>query len=181
MRVSLIAAVAANGVIGDGGELPWHYPQDLQHFKRVTTGSPVIMGRVTFEGICDNLGSPLPDRTSIVLTSSPNDLSYPQTASDNGISGFTDVTEVHTATSVDEALSIAHVDYSDVVYVAGGESVYQQFLPVADELLLTEIHDEYDGDVTFPSVQWDDWVEVDRSEKDELSFVTYHRASSNST
>lgn len=173
MEIALIAAVAENGVIGKNGKMPWHYPEDLQHFRELTLGSPVIMGRVTFESIVEKLGGPLTDRVTIVLTRNPDDV---QTDfEDDDSTPMDDITTVHTASSVDEALAIAHTEYADEVYVAGGATVYEQYLHVADRIEMTEIHDTYDGDAEFP--EWDrrNWVEVNRDDRDELSFVTYER------
>lgn len=158
MRLSIVAAVSANGVIGREGEMPWHYPEDLEHFKQTTLGHPVIMGRRTFESIRDRLGSPLPDRTNVVLTSSPDELP-------DGVVGVS---------SVEEAISAARAR-NDVAYVIGGETVYRQFLSRADELILTELDAEYEGDTVFPNWNSEDWAEVERDERDDLAFVTYRR------
>ncbi|GAA0195841.1 dihydrofolate reductase [Halobaculum roseum] len=163
IRVSLIAAVAANGVIGAEGGMPWHFPADMRHFKETTTGHPVIMGRRTYESIASDIGGPLPDRTNVVLSRSDPDL--PE--------------EVIVTGSVEEALAAARADAAergvDTVYVAGGGAVYGQFLPLADELVLTEIHDSHEGDTEFPEFDRGEWVEVDREEHDAFDFVVYER------
>ncbi|MGB9986863.1 dihydrofolate reductase [Salarchaeum japonicum] len=161
MKLSIVAAVAANGVIGREGGMPWHYPEDLQHFKQTTTGHPVIMGRRTFESIRDRLGGPLPDRTNIVLTSTPDSLP-------DGVVGVG---------SVDEAVSAARAR-DDEAYVVGGETVYRQFLPDADELVLTELSEEYEGDTHFPDWSHENWTEVERDDREEFAFVTYRRRAS---
>lgn len=160
MEVVIIAAVADNGVIGADGEIPWYLPEDLRRFKRLTTGNPVLMGRRTYESILADLGEPLPDRTSIVLTS--QDLDTPP--------------GVRTARSLEEALELARAIGDDVVFVAGGASVYEQLLPRADRLELTEVHDAYEGDTRFP--EWDpsEWRELSRESHDSFDFVTYERA-----
>lgn len=175
MEIALIAALAENRVIGKDGEMPWHFPEDLQHFKAHTMGSPVIMGRVTYESIIEAVGGPLPDRMTIVLTRSPEKVDT-STPSGDGLDAIS-ATTVHTAGSVEEALALAYTEEAETAYVAGGGSVYEQFLPVADELVLTEIHTVYEGDTKFP--EWDDnnWKEVDRDDHEELSFVTYRRKS----
>lgn len=127
-RISLIAALDNNGVIGDGGDIPWRLPADLKYFKRVTMGKPLIMGRKTYESI----GQPLPGRKNIVLTRQRD---YDATG----------CTIVH---SVEEALAAA--GNAEEVMVAGGGSVYRQFLPRADRLYLTFVDTEADGDTTFP-------------------------------
>lgn len=165
MNVVLIAAVAENMVIGKDGDIPWHYPEDFKHFKETTTGHPVIMGRTTYEGIVAGLGGPLPDRTNIVLSFEELD----------GLSD--DVVNVH---SIEEALDAAEATGADTVYVAGGGSVYEQFLDQgrADRLLITWIPEEPDGDTYFP--EWDDvqWEQIDEKTIGDngLRVVTYeHR------
>ena len=163
MRVVLVAAVAENGVIGVDGEMPWHYPEDLRRFEELTTGHPVIMGRRTYESIADRLGGPLPDRTNIVL-SRREDLDLPEGA-------------VH-AESVETALDPAAEaldPFQEAVYVAGGATVYEQFLDRADELRITEIPEAPEGDAHFPAIG-EAWTEVDRETHGDLAFVTYRRA-----
>ncbi|WP_424000324.1 dihydrofolate reductase [Haloarcula salina] len=159
MKLSLIAAVAANGVIGADGDVPWHYPDDLRHFRQTTTGHPVIMGRRTFESIQRDLGGPLPERLNIVLTTAPHRLPERVTA----------------VTSTTAALSEARDTGTSTMYVIGGATVYEQFLPQADELLLTEIAAAYDGDTVFPTVDWTCWTESERTAHDEFDIVRYAR------
>lgn len=159
MRVALVAAVAENGVIGADGGMPWHYPEDLRHFKETTTGHPVIMGRRTYESIAERIDGPLPDRTNVVLSS--RDLDLPDGAV--------------RAADLDEALVLAEETGSDVAYVVGGATVYEQFLDRADQLVLTEIHETPDGDTYFPDWDRDSWTEVDRDDRETLSFVIYER------
>jgi dihydrofolate reductase len=159
LTVVLIAAVAENGVLGRGGTMPWHYPEDLRQFQETTMGHPVVLGRRTFESILDRLDEPLPGRTNLVLTT--RDLDFPAGAMAVG--------------SVEEALAAAS-ERSEVVYVAGGASVYRQLLPLADRLVITEIHECYEGDARFPEYDRSEWVERDRDDREELSFVEYERA-----
>lgn len=162
MEVVIVAAVAANGVIGAGGDLPWHYSEDLRHFKETTMGHPVVVGRRTYESIVDRLGGPLPGRTNVVLSN--RELDLPE-----GAVG---------ASSVESALAAARAaEGGETTFVAGGASVYEQFLPHAGRMVLTELDDAYDGDVFFPEWDEDEWVEVDRDERDELAFVEYERRS----
>jgi dihydrofolate reductase len=163
MRLALIAAVAENGVIGVDGEMPWHYPEDLRRFKKTTMGHPVVMGRRTYEAIADRLDGPLPGRTSVVL-SRREDLDLPEGA-------------VH-AESVEAALDAAAEALDpdqEAVYVAGGATVYEQFLDRADELRITEIPEAPEGDAHFPAIG-EAWTEVDRETHGDLAFVTYRRA-----
>ena len=167
MDVVLIAAVADNGVIGSDGDMPWHYPEDLKRFKRTTIGHPVIMGRKTYESIAARLDGPLPDRVNIVLTSDPSKLPEHEAV----------VPVTSTEQAIEEArVAIAGTDPADdVVFVVGGGTVYEQFLPQASRLALTEIHAEPDGDTRFPDVDPDVWRETEREGHGEFDFVTYER------
>ncbi|SNZ04703.1 dihydrofolate reductase [Natronoarchaeum philippinense] len=164
MELVVIAAVAENGVIGVDGEMPWHIPEDLAHFKRATTEHPVIMGRVTYESIIDDLGGPLPDRPNIVLSRS-------------GVDAPEGVAVVESAEAALDAaaerIEAADSASDEPVFVIGGATVYEQFLPDADRLLLTEIRERYDGDTYFPD--WDRrlWTELARDERDGFAFVEY--------
>ena len=158
--VVLVAAVAENGVIGAEGGMPWHYPADLAHFKELTTGHPVVMGRTTYESIVTRIGGPLPGRTNVVL--STRDLDLPEGAV--------------RADSVEEAVSTAAgLAEDDIVYVIGGASVYEQFLPLADGMVITEIPESPTGDTHFPAWAADEWAEVTRETDGDLAFVTYER------
>ena len=138
-RVALIAAVAANGTIGQGDRMPWHLPEDLRRFKALTLGHPVIMGRRTWESI----GRALPGRDNIVVTRSER-FAAPG---------------CRIAHSLDDALAAA--GGADAVFVIGGAELFRASLPVAERLLLTEIRREYPGDTFFP--------EFDRAEFREAS------------
>jgi dihydrofolate reductase len=167
MELVIVAAVAENGVIGVDGGMPWHYPDDLKHFRETTTGHPVVMGRRTFESIADRLGEPLPDRTSVVLTTrDPEELS---------LDSAPERDDVLVVDSVEAAIDAAEATGADVAYVIGGASVYEQFLPRADRLLITEIAETYQGDTYFPEFEESEWIEVDRDGRAELAFVTYER------
>lgn len=137
-EIVLIAALAeGNRVIGRDGDLPWHLPEDLRRFKRLTTGHAVLMGRKTFASVADRLGGPLPDRRNVVLTTRGE---LPPPAGDHP--------DVEAHASVEEALE-ALAD-EETVFVAGGESVYRQLLPEADRLELTLVEGEPEGDAFFP-------------------------------
>jgi dihydrofolate reductase len=161
--IALIAAVAANGVIGRDTAMPWHFAEDLQRFKRTTMGHPVILGRRTYETVVDGLGEPFPGRTSVVLTS--QQLELPANA----------VVANSVAAAIDLAAEDARDRGVDTVYVAGGGRVYEQFLPQATRLVLTEIHEAYEGDTRFPERNTEEWTEVDREERAAFDFVTYER------
>lgn len=128
--ISIIVATAEGGVIGKDGGLPWHLPADLAHFKKITTGHPIIMGRKTHESI----GRPLPGRTNIVISRSP---SYRA----EGCS---------TATSLDEAIKIAaSSEGGQESFIIGGASVYEEALTLADKIYLTRVDARIDGDRFF--------------------------------
>jgi len=130
-RVYLVAAVANNGVIGARGKLPWHLPEDLQHFKKLTLGRPILMGRRTWE----SLGRPLPGRENIVISRKP---------------GFA-APGASVAASVEGALALCTGE--PVAFVIGGAEIYAAAMPLADGLVLTEIDQDYQGDTRFPD--WD--------------------------
>ncbi len=159
----IIAAVAEdNRVIGQDRDLPWHIPEDLQHFKELTTGHPLLMGRRTFESIVHQFGGPLPNRRMVVLTEQGLPEDYPS---------------VETYASIDAAMdALAGVD---TVFVGGGEAIYRQFLPKADRLELTLVEGAYEGDTYFPRYEHligDVFVEASADERDGFRFVTYERA-----
>lgn len=153
-RLTLIAALGRNRVIGKDGTMPWHLPEDLNHFKALTMGHPMVMGRKTF----DSIGRPLPGRRSIVIT---RDREWR-------------VPGVEVAHSFDEALDLAGP--ADRVFVIGGGEVYAVALPFADHLELTEVDAEPEGDTWFP--EWDpaQWREVARDQRDGYAFVSLERA-----
>ena len=179
--IALVAAVAANGVIGADGGMPWHYPADLAHFRETTMGYPVILGRRTYESIANRLGGPLPGRTNIVLTRSefePEAGESEGEGEDESKSEGEDENATATVVvvgSVDEAVDAAAATGAGTVYVAGGASIYEQFLPRADRLVITEVPESPDGDTYFPEWDREAWREVAREERDELAFVTYER------
>ena len=178
MDIAVVAAVAANGIIGADGDLPWHYPRDLERFKRTTMGHPIIMGRRTFEGIVDRAGGPLPGRTSVVLTTRGLD---PAVVDVDWVDADPDRADIDpdggvvAVDSVAAAVAAAAATGTNVAYVVGGASVYEQFLPRADRLLLTEIEETYEGDTRFPEFEEAAWTETARERDGDLSFVTYER------
>jgi dihydrofolate reductase len=134
--ISIIVAVAENGEIGGSGGLLWHISEDLQMFKRVTSGHPVVMGRKTFE----SLGRPLPGRTNVVITRNP----------DFRADGITVVY------SLDEALAMFPA--SEEVFVIGGGEIYRQAMPIADRLYLTRVSADYEGNTYFPEWNPAEWT-----------------------
>ena len=161
MKISLIVAMDENRVIGLDNQMPWHLPADLKHFKSVTMGKPIVMGRKTFESI----GRPLPGRENVVLTRS-------QDYQPEG------VTVCH---SKDELLSRLQ-SYEEVMIIGGG-NIYQQFLQEAETLYLTQIHASFNGDTFFPDyTAVSNWVvnareDYERDEKNthDYSFLELSR------
>jgi len=133
--ISLVVAVADNGVIGSVGDLPWRLPDDLKHFKALTVGHTIVMGRRTFESI----GKPLPDRRSIVVT---RQLNY-------------EVEGADVVSSVDAAIESARGESE--LFIIGGRSIYETALPRTDRIHLTRVHGKPAGDVYFPNFNLSQW------------------------
>jgi dihydrofolate reductase len=140
MHLSAICAMSENRVIGRQNQLPWRLPADLKHFKKITTGHPIILGRKTYESI----GRALPDRCNVVITRDA-DFQAP---------GCVVVNSIETA--------LLAVDYSEQAFVIGGALLYQQLLPKVQRLYLTEIHHFFDGDAYFPELDMSEWREIER-------------------
>lgn len=140
--ITLIAAMDKNRGIGIDNKLPWQIPEDLQHFKKTTSGKAVLMGRKTFSSI----GRPLPNRHNMVLTRNPS-------------WGHATVTHL---SSVEDALKYAQTFPIPELFVIGGEEIYRQFLPHAQNMILTEIDSEFNCDAFFPEFDRNLWSEVDR-------------------
>lgn len=162
-EIVLIAAVSRNGVIGRDNALPWHLPEDLAHFKRTTLGAPVVMGRRTWDSLPPRF-RPLPGRRNVVLT---HDAAWHATGAER-------------AGSLDEALALL-ADQAKV-FVIGGAALYAQALPRADELVLTEIDADFDGDARFPPWERTAFTELARESHAAdgrtpfgYAFVTYRR------
>ncbi len=166
MDIIIVAAVAENGIIGRGNALPWRLKSDMAHFRALTMGKPVVLGRKTFASI----GKPLAGRTTIVI-------SRDQKFSAPGIV---------VAPNFDAALTSARGDAlrrnADAIIVAGGAAIYAQTLPLATRLVITEIRKRVDGDVRFPAIDAKLWRETARSEhkpgahdEADFAFVTYQR------
>ncbi len=159
MDLTIVAAIAKNNVIGRDGKLPWNYPEDMKHFKEITSGHVVIMGRNTYDSLPIRL-RPLPNRTNIVLSHSmvlePN---------------------VAVVDSLERAIESASRERSEEqeAYIIGGLSLYTQALPLARRMELTHLSLEFEGDTYFPEVNWNDWKEVKRDVRTDLSFISYER------
>jgi dihydrofolate reductase len=165
-KIVLLAAIAEDGVIGRGNALPWRLKSDMQHFRAVTMGKPVVMGRKTYLSI----GMPLAGRTTIVVSRD---------------AGFA-APGVVVAQTIDAALAAARGDAlrrnTDTIVVAGGADIYSQVMPVATRLAITEVHKRVDGDAVFPAIDPAIWRETAREaqkpgaeDESPFTFVTYER------
>jgi dihydrofolate reductase len=157
-RVYLVAAVAANGIIGRDGKLPWHIPEELKHFKRVTLGHPVIMGRRTWE----SLKGPLRERENIVVTRTP---------------GY-EAPGASVASSLEGALALCLGE--PVAFVIGGTRLFEESMPIAAGMVITEIQRDYEGDTRFPAWDRSQWKESQRethtaADGTRFDFVLYER------
>lgn len=156
MKLTFVAALAENRVIGSRNDLPWHIPEDLKHFRQVTQGKPCLMGKNTFDSIMNRLGKPLPGRKNIVI-SRQADYSPPA-----GVLKFDS-----------PAAALKALQDEPEVMVIGGGQIYAQLIDQADKLLLTEVHRVIDGDVFFPEFDKAQWQKVSEEPHDGFSFVEY--------
>ncbi len=152
--IILIAAMADNNVIGRDGDLPWHLPEDMQHFKDATTGNTVVMGRKTYESI----GRPLPDRDNIVVSTQELEI------------------EPKVCHSIDDALDTAE-DMRGDTYIIGGASIYEQTINEADKLIITHVKRTVDGDARFPAIDPLVWDAETVRETEEFTIKEYTRCS----
>ncbi len=148
MKVSLVLAVAKNGVIGTQNKLPWDLPSELKRFRKITMGHPVVMGRATYDAI----GGPLPGRDNIVLTRA----------------GVVDHPQVHTANSLEEACSLAkrfarNRKVNEIMIIGGGD-VFEQIRGMADKVYLTTVDVDVEGDTTFRALNAANWKEISSEE-----------------
>ncbi len=164
--VHLVAAMTRDRVIGHQGAMPWHLPRDLKHFKEVTLGHPVVMGRKTFDSILESLGKPLPGRVNVVI--SRTNPTLPES--------------VLVFPSLDEALVALAAEKHDVVDVIGGGEIYALAMPLADRLYITLIDAEIEGDTWFPPIELASWQvsdtqthPADDANAHTLTFVTFER------
>lgn len=157
MELIIITAISENNVIGNNGEIPWKISEDLKRFKQLTLNHDVIMGRKTYQSIINKLGHPLTERKNIVLTRNPD-------FNEHGI---------YVAHSIDD---VAKLVGSNSGYVIGGESVYREFLPYVNQMEITKVHTNVEGDAYFPIIDLDDdWTEFYNDQRDGFSFHSYFR------
>jgi len=160
--ISMIVAIGNNNVIGNKNSLPWHLPADLEYFKKMTLGKTIVMGLKTFESVG---GKPWPGRKTIILNNDDN-YKVPEGCS--------------VAKSIEELLKM--IKDEEELMIAGGSSVYKQFLPLANKLYITFIHNDFDGDTFFPDFDREEWKEVRRIDNKaddknnyDYSFVVFER------
>ena len=153
MSINIISGMTKNHVIGKENKLPWHIPEDLQNFKKITAGNVIVMGRKTYESI----GKPLPNRVNIVIS---RDMPPTQ-----GLVICRNVPE-----AVEEAKK-----YNKEVFIVGGATIYEQALPFTDKMYLSHIKKEYDGDAYFPEFNEADWNIIKREDHAEFELVVYER------
>ncbi|MFD2871107.1 dihydrofolate reductase [Mucilaginibacter ximonensis] len=160
MTISIVVAISENHAIGKDNQLLWHLPKDLKHFKEITTGGTVIMGRKTY----DSVGKPLPNRRNIIITRQQ-----------------IEIAGCEVANSLQAALDLCR-DHKEV-FIVGGAEIYKQAMPLTDRIYLTIVHENFEGDTYFPEIKPDTWKETERTdhEADEknafpFSFITLERA-----
>ena len=158
MKIIIIVAVAQNGVIGRAnGEMPWHVKEDFQHFKRTTIGFPIIMGRKSFE----SLGQPLKGRENIIVTRNKK-LKY----------NFDEVKIFH---SLDSAIDYCKSLNKEKVFVTGGGEIYKQSISLADEMIISYMKFDAEGEVKFPEFSESEWNVISKDNREEFEIVTYSR------
>lgn len=151
--ISLIVAMSKNGVIGNGGRIPWYEPEDLRYFKRLTVGKPVIMGRKTWE----SLPGRLPNRDNIVITSNPNLITpgaWAFSSLTSALDAFSDATEI---------------------MIIGGANIYAQSVGLCDRMYVTIVEYEAEGDARFPPIDWSAWRVIDETHSGDLTWRVYEK------
>ena len=158
MKIIIISAVAQNGVIGrSNGDMPWHVKEEFWHFKQTTIGYPILMGRKTFE----TLGKPLKGRENIIIT---RDKNY--------ICDFEEVKIVH---SLNEGIEHCKVAGLEKIYIIGGGEIYKQAIEFADEMIISYMKFEADGEILFPEISEIIWEVDSRDDKEKFEIVKYAR------
>jgi dihydrofolate reductase len=158
LRIIIIVAVATNGVIGRvNGEMPWHVKEDFQHFKKTTMGSPIIMGRKSFE----SLGKPLKGRENIVVTRNVN-LNY-------------DFDDVKIFLSLNEAIEYCKSLNKEKIFITGGGEIYKQSISSADEMIISHMKFEAEGEVKFPEIDMNEWYIDSKDDREQFAIITYKR------
>lgn len=151
-------AVAENLVIGKGDDLPWHLPEDLQNFKKLTMGKTVVMGRKTFESILKRLGKPLPGRKNVVIT---------RQADYRAAEG---VLLFHSLEDAVKALA------GQDLYIIGGAEIFKLALPLAEKIFITHVKGNFEGDAFFPEVDWKQWKKIEEERREGFTFSEYQKS-----
>ena len=158
MKIIIIVAVATNGVIGKAnGDLPWQVKEDFQHFKKTTIGFPIVMGRKSFEA----LGQPLKGRENIVVTHNKN-LKY-------------DFENVNIFYSLDSAIEFARSLNKEKIFITGGGEIYKEAIKFVDEMIISHMKFEAEGEVSFPEFDVNDWEIISKDDREKFEIVTYKR------
>jgi dihydrofolate reductase len=158
LKIIIIAAIAKNGIIGkENGEMPWHVKEEFQHFKETTLGSVVIMGRKTFE----TLGKPLKERENIIVTRNKD--------------FKTEFEEAKIYHSLDESIQYCKSQKFEKVFIIGGGQIYKQAMPIVDELILSFMKFEAEGEVKFPEIKSDTWQLVSTEDREKFEIKKYVR------
>ncbi|TSD00049.1 MAG: dihydrofolate reductase [Parcubacteria group bacterium Athens0714_25] len=161
MRIIIIAAIAQNGVIGTAkGEMPWHVKEEFAHFKSTTLGSPIIMGRKTFE----TLGKPLKGRLNIIVTRSES---------------FPSIEETLIQNSLLSAIDHCNKNNYEKIFIIGGREIYTQAIPLADEMILSFMKFKAEGEILFPEYDENDWRKTDERNLEQFSVVYFVRKGKN--
>lgn len=152
-NIAMVVAISENNAIGKDNQLLWHLPADLKHFKNITSGHTIIMGRKTY----DSIGKPLPNRRNIVITRQNN----------------LEIAGVEVVNSLDDALARCK-DVAEV-YVIGGAEIFNQALPLCSKIYLTRVHQHYEADTFFPKLSFEDWKETEKIDHlpDEKNTIPY--------
>ncbi len=162
MKRTIITAMNQERVIGKRGDLPWHYPEDMKHFKETTTGHPVIMGRKTYQSLPKDY-RPLPNRINIILTRNPEKIE--------------DHEDIKIASSLEDAWKIAEEARKDEIFVIGGEKVYEQTLEQVDRLIISKIPEKVkDADSFFPKFDKNKWSKNKTKQLNEIKVEIWERS-----
>jgi len=155
--ISIIVAMDKNRLIGADNKLPWHFKEDLQYFKKMTTGHDILMGRHTFESILAYTGKPLPNRHHFVVTCTAK-YHFDQVATVTNLASFID-----------------SYPRDKELFIIGGATIYEQLLPVTNRLYITHVAHTYQGDTWFPEIDLDAWLITKKDENPDLCFTLYER------
>ena len=162
IKISIIAAMSNNNVIGLNNQLPWHLPKDMEHFKKLTLGKNLLMGKNTFESIFAYINKPLPQRNNFVLTNSVLNL-------EAKYANFENVKFFNSFKTLEEFM---HNNEQTQLYIIGGEKIYKQMVSCADELIISHVNINCEGDAFFPKIDLNTWkIESEELRQDKIDFI----------